>query len=72
MAAPLATFLNSTEAKITWDSNNFHRGGPISRFELKISYQRTGNMHTVLVPANGSNQVAINLERISEEQVRQV
>ena len=69
MAAPLATFLNSTEAKINWDPESFHHGGPVSHYEVRISYQRTGNVHNILLPANGSNHVTVNLDRLSEEQV---
>ena len=72
MAAPLATFLNSSEVQIAWDPSDFHRGGPILRYEIRVSYQRTGNEHTVSVPADGPSETSISLDRISAQQVWQL
>jgi hypothetical protein len=70
MAAPLVTFTNSTEVRIAWDPINFHRGGPIVRFDIRISYQRTGNVHIVRIPADRASLVSVALDKISAEQVR--
>jgi hypothetical protein len=70
MSPPLATFLNGTQVRISWDPESFHHGGPISRYEIRISYQRTGNVHNISVSANESSHVSVALDKISAEQVK--
>ena len=62
MAAPIVTFINSTEVRIVWDPINFHRGGPIVRFDIRISYQLTGNVHIVRVPGDRASGISVALD----------
>ena len=70
MAPPLVTFLNSTEVRIEWNEDAFHKGGPIKDYEIRVSYQKTGHNHTFRAkPLPGKSVVTVGLDRISAEQV---
>ena len=70
MASPLVTFLNSTEVRIEWNEDAFHKGGPIKDYEIRVSYQKTGHNHTFRAkPLPGKSVVTVGLDRISAEQV---
>ena len=51
---------------MAWDENSFHKGGPILRYELNVSSQRTGGSHIFQISGNKS-QVRIFLDKINED-----
>jgi len=63
MLPPFVTFLSSTQVKVSWDTKNFHKGGPMINYEVKIVYQDKENVHIFYSQAN-SNSVTIQLDQI--------
>ncbi len=54
MPSPIVTFVNSTQVDVNWGVQNFHKGGPILRYELRICSQRTEACHEFHYPAEYS------------------
>ncbi len=71
MTPPVVTFVNATEVKVTWDTTNFHKGGPQIIYEVKIVHHQKQNAHILRTNSSGakSNFVMIALDKISDDKV---
>jgi len=69
MSAPQAIFINSSKVVVSWNDTNFHWGGPLVEYEVRIVYQHSGNQH--IFRANPPNtSLEINLDQVSDKKVQ--
>ncbi len=65
MPTPLVTFRNRSTASVEF-GHNFHKGGPIHRFELNVTHQ--GLQESRLMRIDGDNyKVTIDLNKFADE-----
>jgi len=71
MSPPEVHFVGQVEVQVTWDTSNFHKGGPLIDYEIKVAYESEENYHifTTSYPATKKNFLIINLSKLKREKV---
>jgi hypothetical protein len=65
MPAPVITFVNSTEVVISWRHDNFHVGGPVIRYEVRMAFKNESDYR---IEINGSkDRFTVNLDKIKND-----
>jgi len=67
MLPPEVTFVNSTEVRVSWNTFNFHKGGPHIDYEIKLVYHQADNVH--IFKASLNHSLLIHLDKITAEKV---
>ncbi len=67
MKTPVVKFLNSTEVKVEWDGHAFHVGGPVYRYETKITHLYLNETHIIHADPDAKN-IEVNLEEMVTSQ----
>ena len=72
MPAPKITFVNQTEVNIAWSTDSFHRGGPVTKYEINmVSQNLQGKSHKIEYDVLNSHQSQLStnvfLDQIANE-----